>query len=168
MGLRGPKTKPTELKLLQGVPGGTGHLPKNEVKPEKTKSAKPPRYLTAAAKKIWRQECPKLEALGLMTEIDLDSFAAYCDCFARWLDVCQKINKRGWYYAIYETGGGVEVERKIKFLQMFPESHLYNALQKTLYQYRREFGLTPSSRAGIGYGPKSSQQSPLKKKLYGG
>ena len=83
---QGPKHKPTAIKKLQGNPGGRP-LPKNEPEPKiPTDIPRPPTYLGRTAKKIWRENTPKLHRIGILTEIDLPAFAMCCASFARFVD----------------------------------------------------------------------------------
>ena len=75
---------PTHLKLLRGNPG------KRPIKPEPEPSVpdtppEPPDFLSEDAVNEWWRVAPELHALGLLTELDVAPFAAYCDAYARWI-----------------------------------------------------------------------------------
>ncbi len=61
-------------------------MSKNEPNPSKNVPKCPP-HLDKIAKKEWRRFTPTLERLGLITEIDGSAFAAYCDQYARWVQI---------------------------------------------------------------------------------
>ena len=82
--MRGRKPKPTALKLVQGVPGKRP-LPKREPSPEIGAPACP-EWLLPEAKKVWRRLVRELEALGLLTGIDREALAGYCQAWANAVD----------------------------------------------------------------------------------
>lgn len=72
---RGPPPKPTALKILEGNPGRRP-LPEDEPTPEG--HAEPPGWMRPAARKIWDEYAPKLDYLGVLTDIDAEAFAQWC------------------------------------------------------------------------------------------
>ena len=70
---RGRPPKPTAIKELEGNPGKRP-LNKNEPKP-KAKAPKCPPWLESDAKKEWRRLSKELEAMGLLTQVDMAAFA---------------------------------------------------------------------------------------------
>lgn len=69
--------KPTALHLLNGNPSKIKNLGKNEPKP-KPLTPVCPSWLPDKARQIWEEEAPRLERLGLLTEVDGEEFARYC------------------------------------------------------------------------------------------
>lgn len=156
MGKRGPPRKPTELKLLQGCPGGRRHLPKGEVKPPKTKNAEPPIKLTPEGRKFWRNGVEQMERLGLLTSLDLNAFARYCDMFGKWLKAKKWIDEHGPVYPLYDiNAAGV---RSLRCMMQFPQVSLYKSLNEQLIRLEREFGLTPAARASLTIETKSEEK----------
>ena len=132
--------KPTNLKVLEGNPGKRP-LPENEPKPA-PKAPKRPSWLTGEGRKMWDRLAPKLEKVGLLTEVDGEAFAAACQSWKDYVD-CQKVIKKHGRTYKYKNQGGFENETER------PE---VKAANKALEQFRsfcREFGLTPASRAKI-------------------
>ena len=87
MGKRGPLKKPTKLKLLQGVPGGEHKLNENEAAPKLLDDTIPsPSWLCDRGKAIWKEVAEKLSKNGLLSEIDTNMLARYCDLAVRWFD----------------------------------------------------------------------------------
>ena len=72
----GPPPKPTALKLVEGNPGRRP-LNENEPKPPLA-TLKPPTWLDADGRKVWRQLAPGYHALGLLTELGVEAFAHAC------------------------------------------------------------------------------------------
>lgn len=178
MGRRGPPKKPTELKLIQGVPGGKSKLAKNEPKPKKVCGARPPRDLPKAARKTWKDTASRLEALGLLTEIDLSALAQYCDVTLRWQQARDFLDKNGFYYAIYEkptreelaaaAKDGSPVKQRLKYMVQFPQVNIYAQFGKQRMQLAAQFGMTPSARAGLGIASTvPAEKTELRQRLYG-
>jgi phage terminase small subunit len=82
MGRRGPAPKPTALKLLQGNPGKRA-INGREPKP-KTGMPRCPDWLDEEAKACWKRIVPQLNGMGVLTLIDADALANYCDTWSRW------------------------------------------------------------------------------------
>jgi len=171
MGRRGPPKKPTELRLLQGNPGKLPINP-NEPKPKKTMGAKPPKYLTKSARKLWAREVAKLEPLGLITEIDLHAFARYCDFLDKWLKVKSRLDRlENYYYPVYYEQTPEEIAartpRVIKRLAVLPEVAMYNHFAIMLNRLEREFGLTPAARSVINVKPSAKEREEVEDLLFG-
>lgn len=171
MGLRGPPKKPTELKLLQGNPGKMP-LPINELKPRKLDCPKPPRYLNKEARNVWNREAKKLAPLGLLTEIDLNAFARYCDYLAKWLKLKTRLDSvPSWSYPIYYEQTPEEIAahapKIIKRLGVLPEVSMYNHFALMLNRLEREFGLTPAARSGLEVKPSQREKQEVEELLFG-
>ena len=76
MATRGRKPKPTAMKELEGNPG-KHPLNTSEPKPNK-KAPACPKWLEPEAKKEWRRLAKQMEAIGILTEVDMAAFAGYC------------------------------------------------------------------------------------------
>ena len=77
--MAGRKPKPTAVKKLEGNPGKR-KLNKNEPVPAKG-MPECPDWLLPEAKAEWERLCEKLSDMGVLTEIDMAAFAAYCQSF---------------------------------------------------------------------------------------
>ncbi len=80
--MAGRKPKPTALKKLEGNPGKR-KLNTKEPVPEKG-MPDCPKWLLPEAREEWKRLCQKLSEMGVLTEIDMAAFAAYCQSYARW------------------------------------------------------------------------------------
>ncbi len=82
MAPRGPKTKPTKLKLLTGT-ARAHRLNPDEPEPE---VARPdaPEHLTDAAREEWDRVTVELMAIGVLSQLDRGALAAYCQAYGRW------------------------------------------------------------------------------------
>jgi P27 family predicted phage terminase small subunit len=97
-----------------------------------------PSHLDAEAKKEWHRLSKDLYALGLLTKIDRDALAAYCQCYSRWVEAEQKLR---------ETGMVVKAPTGYPMLNPY-----LSVIHKTLNHMQAflgEFGLTPASRSRI-------------------
>lgn len=141
MGARGPNSKPTSLKVLQGNPGKRP-LNKNEPKPtEFRETPNPPTYFDIVAKKEWTRLAPDLIRLGLLTVADVSLFEAYCLCHSRIVQAQKDLKKAKslTYEHINKAGANnVIVRPEVTIIQK--ESIILKALAS-------EFGCTPAARS---------------------
>jgi len=92
MAKTGRKPKPTALKRLEGNPG---KRQLNEHEPVPPKSIiRCPAWLEAEAKKEWKRLAPSLEAMGILTSVDITAFAGYCQAYARWKEAEEFITQQ--------------------------------------------------------------------------
>ena len=134
--MRGRKPTPTALKLLRNNPG---RRPLNTAEPKPPAGRTgPPAYLTGAAATEWRRLAPELARLGLLTTIDRDALAAYCQTFARWRDAEAAVKKHGMVLK-GRDGGPV----------LSPYVTIANRALAQLRGWQTEFGMTPSARSRV-------------------
>lgn len=136
MAKTGRKPKPTHLKLLQGNPGGRP-LNKQEPKPGATTLACPT-WLHPYAKQEWKRIAADLKRSQLLTKVDRQMLAGYCQAYARWREAEKAIAKHGM---IFTTVNG--------YIQQRPEVSIANTALKEMRVFGAEFGMTPSARSGI-------------------
>lgn len=79
MGARGPAPTPTAVKKLRQT-FRPDRAPQNEAIPNLARGdqLKAPDWLGQGAREKWEELALRLHSLGLLTEIDLDTFALYC------------------------------------------------------------------------------------------
>jgi P27 family predicted phage terminase small subunit len=130
------KPQPTALKLYKGE---TRKERLNTKEPKPKPIAPPaPGWLDEDGKRIWDALAPKLEAIGILTEVDGAAFSALCQCYSRWLGAERALSEKG-----------MTIECPSGYSQQRPEvaiSHKYLGLLKSLMG---EFGMTPSSRSRL-------------------
>lgn len=132
----GPTPKPTALKQLSGNPG---KRPLNEDEPQPDRVAPAiPRGLMTLARKFWRAHGPKLEEMGLLTEVDGAAFTMLTIHYQIAWEASQILKREG-----LETVDENGVVRKHPMLQVLRDN------SAMLLRYSREFGLTPSARSRI-------------------
>ncbi len=136
MATRGRKPTPTAIKELEGNPG---KRKLNDREPQPMKKAPPcPKWLEPEAKKEWRRLAKKMEALGILTEIDMGAFAGYCQAYARWKEAEEFITQHG---TIVKTPSG--------YWQQVPQVSIAQTYLKMMQKSAEQFGLTPASRSRI-------------------
>ena len=136
MAARGRKPKPTELKVLEGNPGKR-KLNAREPNPNKT-APTCPRWRENEAKKEWKRLAKKMEAIGILTEVDMAAFAGYCQAYARWKEAEEYLSAHG---ATVVTPSG--------YVQQVPQVSIAQTYLKLMGKYASEFGLTPASRSRL-------------------
>ena len=145
MGKRGPAPTPTTLKVLRGNPGKRKIEP-NEPKPRPI-APKPPVWLPKEAKKIWKEHVPKLEPLGLLTEIDRLQFTSLCLAAANIKLYQQEIERKGAVMKYTTKTGDI-------YEQARPETSLLHKSIEIVNKLSGKFGLSPADRVGLGVKPK--------------
>lgn len=155
MATRGRKPTPTAIKELEGNPG---KRPLNEKEPKPAKKAPScPKWLEPEAKKEWRRLSKQLEQLGVLTELDMASFAAYCQAYARYKEAEEFITQHG---SIVKTPSG--------YWQQVPQVAQAQTYSKIMLRLAEQFGLTPSARSRIIAGGGDSAPADEMEELLGG
>ena len=130
---------PRVLKLIRGNPG---KRPINEKEP-KPKPGIPDctDCLDNQAKIIWVKLIPKVERIGVMTEVDEGPFAAYCESYSLLISAKKQLKKM--------TLRTVD-KRKIKLNPIFVFlMRVARDAKRDLVRIAGEFGFTASSRTRI-------------------
>ena len=136
MATRGRKPTPTAIKELEGNPGKRA-LNRKEPKPNKNAPACP-KWLEPEAKKEWRRLAKTMEAMGVLTEVDMAAFAGYCQAYARWKEAEERITDRG---LVIRTPSG--------YPQQVPYISIAQQYLRLMHQFAEQFGLTPAARSRI-------------------
>lgn len=127
---------PTALKEARGNPG------KRALNPDEPQieAALPdaPAWLDPDALERWSIIAPQLERYGLLTRIDADALAAYCQVWARWKKAEQAIAQYG---QVIKTTAGNAVQS--------PYVGIANKALTHVRAFESEFGMTPSSRSRV-------------------
>jgi P27 family predicted phage terminase small subunit len=131
----GRKPTPTALKVLRGNPGKRP-LPENEPTPKGEAVA--PEWLSPSAALHWPVVARQLESSGVLTSMDAQALALYCEAFARWQDANGLLAKTG-----------LVVPGQKGMLTQNPAVHIANAAFDQMRRMLIEFGMTPSSRSRV-------------------
>ena len=149
MGKRGFPPAPTALKVLRGNPGHQ-KLDREEPKPQPV-APKCPAWIPPAGKRLWRDLGPKLEALGLLTEVDQVDFAVLCAAVADYIAARAVIDEKGpvsTYGEEKDPDTGAII--KAGFSQQRPEVGIVHRNTEIIHRYGAKFGLSPADRVGLG------------------
>ncbi len=134
MAAPGRKPKPTGLRLVEG---NREHRPINKDEPKPQPVAPDiPDYLNADARAIWEDLAPRLERMGVLTEIDGLAFSALC---IEWAEYIKLRAVEGEAIQTFESGAK----------QVAPEISVSHKCLTQLLKLFGEFGLTPSSRTRL-------------------
>ena len=154
MGLRGPKPKPTALKLLEGnaekraLDLSAGVNPLVEI-PDA------PRHLSKEARKEWKRITPLLEELGLISGLDRTALAMYCQATGRLHELEIAFNG---YVALLESKGMTYVDAVYGasyavtpsgYAQQSVIVQLLSKQRAEVNRYLMHFGLSPAARARV-------------------
>jgi P27 family predicted phage terminase small subunit len=150
--MRGRKPKPTALKLVQGNPG---RRPLNASEPMPEPSLPPcPTHLSPAARREYGRLGRQLVNQGVMTALDRNALALYCEAWARHVDAEEHIATYG------------AVIMGAKGLVLSPYIRISSQCVEQLTKLQSEFGLTPTSRSRVHAAPKETVD-PLSEYLNG-
>jgi len=144
----GRSAKPIVLQLLEGNKGKYSKAElqermnrENAIKP-KVNNIKAPNWLSPFAKKEFKKMVKELLEVELVTNVDVNALALYCDAYDNYVE-CTRI--------IQEEGLMVEYTNKAAETNKVP--HPLLTKQKGLFEQMKslstEFGLTPAARAKI-------------------
>ena len=81
--------------------------------------------------------------MRLLTHVDQDALAAYCQIYARWKAAEEFIQQHGEVYPVRDDQGNV---RRMK---VYPQVAIASSLLQMLRSYQQEFGMTPSARTRV-------------------
>lgn len=149
LGRRGPPPTPTAIKQLRGNPGKRAIRKEPEPKPPKSLQA--PEFLKGNARAEWERCAPELAQLGLLTDVDLTMFAAYCEAFATWRQyegLCEEHGAQLGVQMGYRNAADRAAERMVKF--------------------GARFGLDPSSRTNVKATPPGEKEADDKRSRFFG
>ena len=148
------KAKPIGLHVLDGK----SRLTKQEVRERKANEIKPPidnvecpDWLCSVAKKEWKRIQEDLINLGLLTNIDVNQLAIYCDAYAKYRKAASEIDKYGLVIKHTNKAGATNVVTN-------PYVLIAGKYADLIKKFCDEFGLTPSSRARLAI-PQSKSNS---------
>lgn len=143
--MAGRRPKPSALKRLQGNPGKRRL---NAAEPQPGGVPKCPPHLDREAKREWKRISQELIALGLLTNVDRASLAAYCAAFSRWAEAEKNLQKFGT--VIKSPKSGFPIQN--------PFLGVANTALDQMRKFATEFGLTPASRSRLQIEPMTGQQ----------
>lgn len=140
----GRKPKPTQLKIVQGTER-PGRRNKNEPMPEPAFPSPPP-HLSPEAKQEWERVCDTLFRLGVMTDLDRASLAAYCQAYGRWVHAEEALSR---FAAKDPATKGIIMKTQAGNAIQNPLVGAANKAMADMVRFASEFGLTPAGRARV-------------------
>lgn len=141
----GRPRKPTKLKALQGTLKKS-RINHKEPKPENLSDLSAPEWLSPDAKAIWDVRASKLEALGLLTELDVDMLAMYCQAYADFIQLMKEIREEGWIIETVSKRGPIRDKNR--------KCTIANEKWEIIKTSSQRFGFTPADRGKIEAEPK--------------
>lgn len=158
MGARGPKPEPAAIKRAKGNPGrrAVGVDPAVD-SVEKAQGLTAPEWINAAGREIWGRLAPKLEAMNLLSGLDVETFGRYCQNFGRWLKMQARLDSDGETYLVESEHG--------KYVRANPAYLIADRLERQLVAAEAGFGLNPAERQRI-YAARAAGKS--QGELFGG
>lgn len=103
------------------------------------------------ALEYWHALAPTLIGSGLLTAIDVFTFARYCNLLARYAELDAMLMTRGAMGTTYPVR---DAKGKVRGTAELPQAWEYRHVLSQLLAHEREFGLTPSSRSTIRLAPR--------------
>jgi len=163
MGKRGPRPKPSKLKMLAGNPGKRP-LNKLEPKPDLINQISAPDCLDEDSAKIWDKIATQLHNIKVLTVIDTNALIRYCQLYSQWLQLQKILEEKGLTYEVNkENKNG---DKFVCYIRERPEIKLCLRLNAEITRLEKEFGLTPSSRTDISV-TIPIEMDEMKRKLFG-
>lgn len=156
MAPRGPKTKPTKLKLLTGT-ARPHRLNPDEPQP-KLACPDAPAHLTDAARIEWDRVVEELVTLKILTRLDRGALAAYCQAYGRWNAAETALARMASHDAVSE--GLIIKTRSGNFIQN-PLVGAANKAMADMVRYAAEFGMTPSARTRVSGATDEGEDNPF-------
>jgi P27 family predicted phage terminase small subunit len=148
MPVRGGKPKPTALRMLQGNPARKP-LPKHEAKPP-SGIPQAPKHLTPEAREHWDEVCEPLAKIGLLTVIDGEALAGYCESRAIYVEAKTRMIEEG-----------ISVTSPNGYKIPSPSFNVAMKAMKQMQSWLAEFGMTPSSRSRVRAGEPGEASDPF-------
>lgn len=150
MGKRGPAKTPTAVLSMTGSWRAIARGPNEPQAPSGLPDM--PDWLIEPEREVWQQVVDRLDQIGTLHRTDGEAIGRYCSLLVRWVTAKQFIEKNGTVYVVKNSKG--EVHR----FQPYPQAIDYKHLLPMILRLEQEFGLTPSSRAGLSIKPSAGQQ----------
>jgi P27 family predicted phage terminase small subunit len=125
------------LKLLEGN-AGKRPLPKNEPHPRPVLPDAPP-YLGEIARVRWDELLPELDYSGVLTRVDGDVFACYCEAYESVVVLSAFIRETGRTYQLGDKGA----------VAPYPEVAMLARAKDDLRRFGAELGIGAASRTKI-------------------
>jgi len=145
-GRRGPAPEPAAVKKAKG---NSGHRPIKTAEMEEAANAaaaavagtsdiQPPDWLNEGGQKIWGEMAARLAAMKILTLVDANTFARYCQLFGRWVELEKTLDADGTTYESESPHG--------KYVRAHPAFAQASRLNRELMMLEQNFALNPADR----------------------
>ncbi|WP_158091579.1 phage terminase small subunit P27 family [Bradyrhizobium canariense] len=154
----GPPPTPLHLKLMRGNPGK--RRPKAE--PEPTIPAtcpEPPPHIVGYASDEWWTTGPELHRLGLLTRVDVPSFAAYCYAVGQWRLAAEALARMQSNDPLMNAQ---LIKNRDGDAAVNPLLNIVRKYAGDVVRYAAEFGLTAAARSRLAAGGYTAPSPPSK------
>ena len=146
------KAKPTNLHKLQGTYQKCRHS-KSQTLEIESDAIEPPPQLSRQALEHWDVIAQQLKKAGVLSNMDVDALAIYCEHWAMWAEANQQIQKHGMLVKDPKKNNAPMVSPYLKISMQNAE-----IIRKML----SEFGMTPAARASLKVSSnEKEQESPM-------
>ena len=125
---------PTALKILSGV--RESRVNRYEPIPPDEKVTRPG-GMSAGAIAVWNELAPALQAIGLLTVLDVNHFRVYCEAVNSWREAVAALNRDG----VLIPGDRGQVKH--------PACQIVRDQASIMLSYGARFGLSPSDRSNL-------------------
>ena len=136
MGKRGPKPKPTAMRIFEGNPSRRPLNKCEPIGPDADLSC--PDWLSEIGAAKWEEVAPMLSGMRVLTQADRDVLSCYCEAWAEFHESREIIEKNG-ITAVGEKGGEY----------IHPAVNIKNSALKRIKEFGALLGLNPVARMGL-------------------
>ncbi|MCP4539803.1 MAG: phage terminase small subunit P27 family [Chloroflexi bacterium] len=140
-GSRGPASTPTAKLKARGSRRAKA---RNDPEVNMDKPKCPP-WVGSYGKTLWRELVPQLHNAGILSKVDGGAFARYCYTYHLYRTDMKWLKDKGSLdYTARDKDG------RVTGVVQFPAVARVQRHHDQMLKMEREFGLTPSARAGLG------------------
>ena len=132
---------PTDLKIVRGDRKSRVNTRGPKVDPG-LETPKPPTWMSAGAKRVWRDLAPEMHKLGLLKPLYRPAFGVFCTAVARYAEAVAVGDEDG---ILVDGKRASETVEKVKN----PSLQIERDQAMLVLKAAAEFGLTPSAASGI-------------------
>ncbi|WP_067924856.1 phage terminase small subunit P27 family [Alicyclobacillus shizuokensis] len=162
----GRKAIPIELQLING---NKNRLTKSEIEARRSAEQRlkpradrirPPAWLSPVAKREFKRIVKEMDGLDVLTNVDVDALALYCDAYAAYVE-CTRI--------IEDEGLMVEYTNKAAETNKVPHPLLTKKKQlaEQMKALATEMGLTPASRTKLAMSKEEPKEPTEFERMFG-
>jgi len=157
MGKRG---KPPLPSSVIDIRGGARHYHRKkedlELEPNPNPNIPPcPDHLDAVAKEEWDRVVEEIEALGIVTNLDMSVLASYCNSYSRWVRATTKVNEEGYFYTLPNG-----------YQQQNANLSIANKAEEMMLRAAGKLGFTPSDRSQVKRVDNPNKQEDRKERFF--